>query len=305
MANVHIKSAWGRIRRSPFQALAATFVLSATFFVATILSIVFYSSSQLVNYFETRPQIIAFLQDDATSTEITDLQGKVLKDERVKTVNYVSKEQALEIYKNATSDNPLLTQLINPSIFPASIEVSVTDISYAQDLINELKDEKVVDQVGFTASLGGEENLTDVISRLKTVTFYVRLSGLIFASLLAGTSFLVLMIIIGMRLTTRRGEMEILDLIGATTRFVRSPVILEAVFYAIFGVVVGWAFALVLTLYSTPSLIAYFGEIPILPRDTVGILTLFGAILGGELVAGLLLAMIGSFIAVSRVRKTH
>lgn len=301
---IHFKTAWGHIRRSPFQALAAIFVLSVTFFITTAISILMYSSEQALIYFETRPQVIAFLKEDAEESEITKLQSKLLADSRIKDVKYVSKEQALEIYKEATSDNPLLSELVSPTIFPSSLEFSLQDLSFADQVISDIQEEDIVDQVGFTATIGfGKESIQNVVERLRNVTFYVRLSGGIFAGVLIGTSFLVLLVIISMRMTTRRKEVEVLDLIGATAGFIRSPIIIEALIYAFVGVLTGWFIALLIVLYTTPSLISYFGSIPVLPKDTVSLLSLFGIILAGELLIGSLLALIGSSLAVSRARR--
>jgi cell division transport system permease protein len=303
MANIHLKTAWHNIRRSPFQALAAVFILSITFFVATVISILLYSSGQVLKYFETRPQIIAFLKDEATPEQISGFQSKLSGDSRIKEMTYVSKEQALEIYKKATSDNPLLSELVSPSIFPASLELSLTDLSFAEAVIDEVKQEEIVDEVGFTASLGGEETLSSVVQRLRSIIFYLRVGGGVFAGFLASTSLLVLLVVIGMRMTSRRDEVEILDLIGATPGFIRGPIVLEAAIYAVSGVLVGWVLALILVLYSTPTLISYFAEIPILPRDTVQLISFFGIILAGELGVGLILAVTGSMVAVSRARR--
>jgi cell division transport system permease protein len=256
-----------------------------------------------LKYFETRPQIIAFLKDEVTQDKITTLTEKLKNDPRVSEVTLVSKEEALEIYKKATADNPLLTELVSPSIFPASLEISVNDLSFAQEVINETKGNEIVDQIGFTASLGGESSLGNVVERLRNIAWYIRLGGVISAVILSGTSFLVLIVIIGMRMTTRRGEMEILDLIGATPGFIRNPVILEALIYAVAGVFAGWLLAFLFVLYATPTLISYFGEIPILPRETLSLFILFGIILGAEILVGLLLALTGSILAVSRVKK--
>lgn len=303
MANIHLKTALDHMRRAPFQAAAAIFVLTITFFMISFLSVVTYSSGQVIKYFETRPQIIAFLKEDSKSEEITVLKTKLESDTRIERVTYVSKEEALEIYKKATADNPLLSELVSPSIFPASLEFSLVDLSHAQGLIDEVKGEQIVDQVGFTASLGDDESLGEVLSRLRNITWYLRLGGGIFALLLVGTSFLVLVVIIGMRMTTRRGEIEILDLIGATPGFIRSPIVLEAIIYAVTGVFIGWLLAFLLVLYSTPSLIGYFGEVPVLPKNTPELFSLFGAILGIELFAGLILALSGSILAVARVKR--
>jgi len=301
--NIHFKTAFGYIRRSPFQAIAALFVLTLTFFVATLVSTLGYSSAKLISYFETRPQVIAFLKDSATEEQIAALEHKLQGDSRIKDVNYVSKEEALSIYKNATSDNPLLGQLVSPSIFPASLEFSVKDLSFAQTTIDQVKTEPIVDSVGFTAALGGESSLNDVVARLRTITTYVRVGGGVFVGLLGLTSFVVLLIIISMRMTTRREEVEILDLIGATKGFIQSPIIIEALIYAVVGAILGWAIAFIGILYLAPAAVSYFGEIPVLPRDALGIFELFGSILGVELVVGTILAFSGSLLAVARVKK--
>ena len=304
MISAHFKTAIDHIRRAPFQALAAIFILTITFFVVTILSVLVYSSGNALKYFETRPQVIAFLKDEATPETTARLQDKLSNDSRVSKVSFVTKEQALEIYKKATADNPLLSELVSPSIFPASLEISLADLANAQAVIDEVKSEEIVDQVGFTASLEGEDSLSFVVERLRTITWYIRIGGGAFALLLTGTSFLVLIVIIGMRMTTRRGEIEILDLIGATPGFIRSPIILEGAIYAISGVFSGWLLAFLLVLYSTPSIISYFNEIPVLPRETTQLFLIFGTILLGELLVGLFLAFTGSMLAVSRVKKS-
>jgi len=154
--NIHFKTALGYMRRAPFQATAAIFVLSLTFFVATLVSILVYSSSQLINYFETRPQVIVFLKDEATDTGVSDLQHRLSVNPKVKDLKYVSKEDALSIYKKATSDNPLLGQLVSPSIFPASLEFSVTDLSFAQGIINSLKKKAWSIQLGLRQQLAAK-----------------------------------------------------------------------------------------------------------------------------------------------------
>lgn len=305
MASIHLKTALDSIRRSPFQALAAIFVLSLTFFVATVVSVLVYSSSQLINYFETRPQVIAFLKEDTSEASVAELSGRLSSDPRIKEVKYVSKEEALAIYKKATSGNPLLGELVSPTIFPASLEFSVNDLTFAQSVIDEVRGEPIVDSVGFTASLGGEESLQDVVGRLRTITTYVRIGGGIFTGILALASLMIILIIISMRMAMRREEVEILNLIGATRKFIRSPIILEALIYSTVGVLVGWTVAFIMILYSAPGLLGYFGDIPVLPRDTLSLLTIFGIVLGIEFVFGIALSLTGSLLAISRVRRVR
>jgi len=303
--NIHLKTALGYIKRSPFQALSAVFVLTITFFVTTVLAVLVYSSGNILKYFETRPQIIAFLKDEITPEQISALQNKLTSDEKIKDVSYVSKEEALSIYKTATEDNPLLSELVSPTIFPASLEFSVTNLSFAQEVIDEVKKEGIVSQVGFTASLGGEKTLQDVVSRLKNIILYVRFGGTGFAVILGLSSFLTLLVIITMRINSRKTEVEILDLIGATSKFIKSPIVFEALIYSFLGVFLGWVFAFILWLYLTPNILSYFGDIPILPEGILNLSIMFLIILAAELIIGSLLAFSGSLLAVSRARKAR
>lgn len=300
---MHLKTAFGYIRRSPFQAIAALFVLTLTFFSSTLVAVLVYSSSKLLTYFETRPQVIAFIKSDASEADIASLQHKLEDNTYVKDITYVSKEEALTIYKSATSDNPLLGELVSASIFPASLEFSVTDLSYAQKTIDDIKNEAIVDSVGFTAALGGESSLNDVINRLKTVVNYIKTGGIAFVTLLTLTSLVILFVITSMRAVGRREEVEILNLIGATKGFIRRPIVTEAFIYTISSVILGWSIAFISILYLAPSIVSYFGEIPILPRNALDIFKLFGVILAVEIAGGSVLALSGSLVAISRIKK--
>ena len=296
----HIKTSFASLRRAPFQALAAISSLGLTFFVATFVGILLFASSKALIYFETRPQIIAFLKNDVTVQSISALQDKLKADARVKDLNFVSKERALELYKSSTSDNPLLGELVSPSTLPASLEFSVKDLSDANKVIDDVKKEDAVDSIGFTASLGGQSTLSDVIGRLKRIGLYIRVGGLVFVSVLLITSFFVLMIVIGMRITTKRSEIETLSLIGAKPGFIRTPIVLEGINYAILGSFIGWLVASIIILYVTPSIISFFGSITILPKNSLEFFELLGIILGIEMLVSIVIAVIASNVAISR-----
>lgn len=298
-----LKTALKNIRRSPFQGLAAIAVMSLTFFVGTIIAVLIYSSAQVLNYFETRPQVIVFLKDSATTDQISALQTKLEKDDRIKDLRFVTKEEALSIYKSATSDNPLLGQLVSPSIFPASLEFSVKDLKTAPDLIAETKSEAIVDSVGFTASLGNGTSLNEVLARLTRIVFYIRIGGAVIAGVLIATSFLILTVIVSMRITSRKGEVETLRLIGATGAFIRGPIIVEAFVYVLAGFFVGWFLGLILILYATPTIISYFGVVPVLPHEPLAFFELNAIILVFEIVIASSIALFGSLVAAGRAIK--
>jgi cell division protein FtsX len=144
-----------------------------------------------------------------------------------------------------------------------------------------------------------------VVQKLRNITLYTRIGGAIAFSVLSLTSILVLIVIIGLRIANRKTEIENLSLLGAGKWFIQAPIILEAIHYVIFGALSGWLVSAVLVMYSTPTIFKYFGEIPILPHDTAMFFALLAAILLCELILGILMALLASFIAVSRSLKLH
>jgi len=300
---MHFSVSLENMRRSPFQAAAAISTLALAFFVVTLISLVMFVSHQVVTEFEKRPQVIAFLTQDASVQSIDALRMKLEGDPRTTNVRFVTKEEALEIYRSATADNPLLGELVSPSVFPASIEFSLVELSFAQEVVDEISAEPIIDSVGFTANVGSESELGSVIVRLKNIVSAVRIGGVIIAGVLALNSFLVLTVVISLRVTTKRKEIGALSLIGATPGFVRAPILFEALNYAFLGVFIGWFLGAVAVLYSAPAIVGFFGDVTVLPKSISDFLILLFVILGIELLAGLLIAFIGSSLAVSRALR--
>lgn len=299
----HFATAAKHIRRVPYQAMAGIFIMVITFFIATVLTLLVYASSNILHYFETRPQVIAFLKDDTTPDQISSLQRQLGGDERIKDIHYVSKEQALGIYKSATSDNPILSEFVSPKVFPASLEFSVTDLSFTEEVIAELEANTAVSQVVFTASLGEAKEVSTVIDNLRNITRYLRVGGVGIVSFLLVSSFLILLVILGMRIASRREEIEILKLLGATSGFIRMPFVIEGVMYALIGSFLGWLLGALSFLYAMPALLSYFGEIVIFPQETIQLFLLLGQILGAELLLAVFLGLVGSLTALGRYLK--
>lgn len=297
-----MKTSLNAIRRSPFQAMAAISALSITFLVTTLLALLILGSHNFVRYMETRPQILVFMNLDASSEDVNSLYEKIKNDSRARDVLHITKEDALEFYKNATSDNPLLGDLVSPDNFSESIEFSLNDLKNAESIISEIKENSFVDSISFTAAVGSEQT-SEVIDRLKNVTSYIRFGGLVSISILLLNSFLVLVVVIGMRITMKRNEVEILSLIGASNWFIKSPIVLESLIYSILGAIIGWGFAFVIALYTMPSILRFFGEVTVLPKDPFVFILMMLLILSIELITGIFIAFLGSLLAVSRSIK--
>jgi cell division transport system permease protein len=282
-----LSTTYKHIRRTPYQALSAVAVLTLTFFIATIYFLVMVGSEQVLRYFETRPQVTVFFKDEASIEEITELKDQLQGHEGVSDVSYISKEEALEIYKQQNKDEPLLLEMVTADILPASLEISATDVSYLSQIADIVRGQEGVEEVIYQE---------DVIRALTSWTRSVRIAGIALLSFLAATAMLIILIIIGLKISARKIEIEILRLLGATNWYIIGPFVIEGIFYGTFGALFAWGASYILLLYSTPFLISFLGDIPLLP---VPFLFMTG-LLAGLLVFGSLIGSIASLIAVRR-----
>lgn len=141
------KTSWKHIRRSPYQAIAAIFIMIQTFFVISLFSFVVFGSSRIISYFESTPQINAFFSDDAKQEDIDSLIKTLKESGKVSEVKYISKKEAYDKYKQLNKDDPLLLDLVSEDILPASIEVHTTEIGDLSAIASELKKFSFVSQL--------------------------------------------------------------------------------------------------------------------------------------------------------------
>lgn len=286
----YLKTTWTHIRRAPYQALAATLIMVLTFFVATIFVLTAAGSQTILNWFETRPQVTAFFEDKVTMEQVDILKAKLAQTGKIKEAKYVSKEEALAIYREQNKNDPLLLEMVTANILPASLEVSTTNISYLGEIAQILRQESGVEEVIFQE---------DVVRSLHEWTNVLRKVGIGLIATLGGVSLLIILVIIGMKVALRREEIEILQLLGGTDWYIRAPFILEGIFYGVVGAILAWGISYILLLYSTPFLVGFLAGIPILPVPFLFML----ALLGAEILIGALIGTLGSLIAVKRYLK--
>jgi len=275
------------IRRTPYQALSAITVLTVTFFIATLYFLVMVGSEIVLRYFETRPQVTVFFQDEAQKDQIDALRAKIRSNPGVSDVKYISKEEALSIYREQNKDEPLLLEMVTADILPASLEISATDVSNLSEIAEIVGQEPGVEEVVYQE---------DVINALTGWTRGVRIAGVVLLSFLSATSMLIILIIIGLKISSRKVEIEILKLLGATNWYIIGPYILEGIFYGVLGAFFAWGAAYVLILYTTPFLISFLGEIPLIPIPFV----FMAGLLVGLLIFGTVIGSLASLIAARR-----
>lgn len=285
-----IRNALRYFKRTPYQSLAAILIMSLTFFIIGVFTVTATGLEVILRFLETRPQVTAFLKDDLKPQEIELLKAKLEATGQVGKVKYVSKEDALTIYKNEHKDNPLLLEMVTAKILPASLEISAINLPSLSGIAETLKGETIIEDVVFQ-----KDDVSVLISWLDTL----RKFGIFLVVFLIIISLLTVLVVISLKISSRREEIEILSLVGATGNYIRFPFVIEGIIYGLISGFVSWLATYLLLLYSTPFLITFLAGIPIFPIPivfTVGFLA-------GLLFLGVLVGGTGSFWATRRFLK--
>jgi len=294
-----LPNTWKHIRRSPYQALAAILTLFLTFLLGGVVFIASTASVFVLHYFESKPQITVFFADKATKEDADNLAKSLNATGKVASTKYISKEDALAIYRQQNKNDPLLLEMVTADILPASLEVSATDPTYLQDLDPLIRKANGVEEVVFQK---------DVVDTLVAWTNAIRIVGGAVVAILVLDSLLIIVTVIGMKIALRREEIEILRLVGATPWYIRMPFVLEGGMYGLIGSFASWVIITGLVVWIRPIIVGFLGMIPTIGEilasaTSTPFLLAAGGFLGGMVIVGFLLGSFGSLIALGRYLK--
>ena len=165
-----------------------------------------------------------FLHDEATAADRAEVERLLTPGTIVASVEFVSKEQALLRFKQTFADLSDTIDTIDGNPLPASYEARLTSGS---------RTDAALDAIG--AALRNTRGVADVrsdrqwLGRLLSAVSIVRLAGLALGAILTCAAALTVANVVRLALYARRDEIEIMQLVGAPTAYIRGPFIMEGV----------------------------------------------------------------------------
>ena len=285
------KATWHHIRRSPFQSLTAIFIMIICFLIMSFYALTSHGLSAVLQYFETRPEVTIFIKDGLDQNTVESLQKELASYPDVKEIRFISKEKALDIYKEQNKDNPLLTEMVTASILPASFEVSVSDPAILSQIAQNFSAKTdMIDEIIYQK---------DIIQNMLIWTAFIRKIGLIIALCTVTVTFFIISIIIGMKITNRKDEIRISRLLGASKFYVKKSFLLEGVTYGLLGSLLGSGITFSTILYFKNNINVYFQPINFVSSDP----NFYAVILLAQVLFGILVGYLASWIGVKRYIK--
>jgi cell division transport system permease protein len=257
--------------------------------------------SNIISSVEAKVSVQIFLKDGAAPADVQTLQGNVLHIPNVKGVSYVSKEEALKRFKERMKNTPQLIDQLRGNPLPASLEVALVDPREVKAVVTAIKKDPTLAKVIKNPANPEASDIKygqDIVERLFRLTGIVRGFALAFLILLLVVSLVLIGNTIRLAIYSRRREIGIMRLVGASNWFIRTPFLMEGVLQSIIGSVLA-----ILTLVAAQSVIVPWLQTTLaflqisVPFATVAQLV---ALLVG---AGVLIGLVGSGFAVRRYLK--
>jgi cell division transport system permease protein len=285
---ISIRFAKRNIRRSPFQALAASMAMFSAFFALLTFLLIAGGSQAVLKYYESKPQVIAFFKDGTKMQDITAIQNALEKTDKIASTKYISKDEAFQIYRNLTKDKPELVEAVTANTLPQSLEVSTKTPEDLGPIADILKKEPVVDDVVLPR---------DLVQNITSGARFIRIVGATLVGYLILFATLQVLMIISFKIRLKRDEIEIMRLLGASPGFIRKPFLLEGIFYGVVGAISSWIAVYSLIWFFEPFIKNFFlGEVQLLPINPLFML----AILGIEIIVAAIVGSLGAYGAVRR-----
>lgn len=224
--------------RNAWLSAAAIAVMVITLTIVLFSVIARATFNNTIAQINDKIDVSVYLVDTITPEQKDNLVNQVKQLSTVRSVVYISKDQALESYKEENKENLdlllAISQTDNP--LPASLKIKPVDPNNLGELKDFLdKPENVALQSDETSYSGDRKEAIDKISN---ATSFFQKAGFISIIIFTVISMLIIFNTIRMAIFNRRDELNIMRLLGASTWFIRGPFIVETMLYGLIAAVI-------------------------------------------------------------------
>ena len=301
-----MKATKRNIRRNGFLSVSTVFVIMIIFSISTLFIAGAVIARQGIQFYEKKAQVMVFFNRETSEEEIFDFRDKINNPAYVESIEYVSQEDAFELYKEDFKDDQDLIDTITADVLPPSLGIRANSIDSLSAVIEQVNEEKernpYVDEVWY---------FEDVLETMRAISTSVNYAVAVTVPILAAIAFILVVITVGFNVTLHKDEIEIMHLVGSDDSYIKWPFRFEGMFYGILGGILSTALIL------TPWLIflnyTQNSDMYIFVQQTLRDFGLeiisypnaifIGGLLGVNILAGIFIGFIGSTIALRRHLK--
>lgn len=245
-----IKEGVAGLRRTRLASFTSVFSLFIAVLLLGVLARVSYNGYEVAQSLKKSIDVEVFLMDlDSRTTD--ELGDKLVDNELVQEISYISKDSAAAIFKEEFGSGS--SSLAELKFLPASFRLKMdpdSEISKVDSLVSEIENYRGVDEVQFNQQL-----LKMLETRFRTVAVVGGGMGILI--LLA--SLILVFNTIRLTIYAKRNLIKAMKLVGATNGFIRRPFVLEGVIQGLIAGLLSVGAMYLAFQYVLPHYIPQFG----------------------------------------------
>ena len=279
-------------------SIGTIFIMFTVLFLVGGVLLLNTMSQTLVSSIENKVDVSVYFKAATKEQDILLVEKRLEKFPEVQGVEYVSKEMALQRFKENHKNNKLLMESlseIGSNPLPASLNVKAQNTESYAKLATFLEGgefKNLIEKVNW------KENKT-IIEKLFSISGAVKKGGIAASLILVFVAMVVTFNTIRLAISSKREEIETMKLVGSTNWFVRGPFIIEGILIGLIAGVLSFSLFLAVDAFLLPSSLGFFGEL--------GLLTFFEKnvflLLLVQVMGGVVLGAVSSFLAAQRYLK--
>lgn len=275
-------------------SLASISCITITLIVVSISIVISLNVENFAESIRKDVTVVVFLDNDTTKEEIDDIEEKLKKIDNVDKLEFKTKQEAAD---EAKEDNEIFETVVdgwtddtNPLL--DSFMIKVKDVEIIKETVKEIKALPKVNTVNY-----GEDIVDQLVTVFKVIE---RVCIIAVISLIVVTAFLIANTI-KLAIFSRKTEIEIMRLVGASNISIKVPFIIEGLFLGIIGSII----PIIITIYGYITMYDYFGG-KILSSSLAKLIKPYPFVYLTSLLLlgiGMLVGMFGSWRAVKKYLK--
>ena len=287
--NFFFREAAVSLKRNTWMVVAATGTVAVSLIIFGISLLLVSNINFATNAIESDVTITAYLKNDVDLYDSNNIKDKILKINGVETIEFVSKNKALEEWKKSNDKVKDMVENIGRNPLPDQYRIKAQK---AEDVVPVAKKIEVLEGVDKVKYGQG------YVEKLFALTKWVRYVGYTIMALLGLAALFLISTSIRLTLYARRKEIQIMKFVGATDWFIRWPYLLEGMFIGLAGA----ALSMLILFVSYTSFVSYaHNALPFMSIKSSS--EFMASILGIVALAGFLIGTVGSLISIRKYLK--
>ncbi|MCK4967433.1 MAG: permease-like cell division protein FtsX [Candidatus Aenigmarchaeota archaeon] len=276
-------------------------ILIMAFFSISLLITLNIVLKQSISAIEKKVDISLYLEPNIDQEKINNLKNQLLVCPGIEEIKYISAEESLTEFRSEHQDKPLIIESLdeltnNPLGATLVIKAkSINDYFTILNYVNNLPEQELIQHKDYLQH-------KILIQQLNKISYHLVYFGLIISSIFILISILFVFNLIRLSIYTRRKEIEIMHLVGATDWFIRLPYLVEGLIHITIAWIISFLFFTLFWQWLFPYL-NIFLEISNDLSATAFLQRYFGLIFGIEILGFFLLNILSSGVAVDKYLK--